>query len=104
MAFLHPLLIPEDRGIDLSMDWFFPGTSVDGFDAVMVIICRLTKLLVLVPCHKTDTAEHFLKHWFSRGYGLYQTVTTDRDSKFTSEFWVALSKQLDIQTNYAMYM
>jgi hypothetical protein len=104
-GFLHPLPIPEDRGIDLSMDWFFPGTSVDGFDAVMVIICRLTKLLVLIPCHKTDTAEKsaelFVKHWFSRGYGLPETITTDRDPKFTSAFWGAFSKQLGIQTNYA---
>jgi len=102
---LHPLPIPDDRGVDLSIDWFFPGTSVDGFDAVMVVICRLTKLLVLIPCHKTDTAEkaagHFIKHWFSRGYGLPQTITTDRDSKFTSDFWGAFSKQLDVQTNFA---
>ena len=104
-GFLHPLPIPEDRGVDLSMDWFFPGESIDGFDAVMVIICRLTKLLVLVPCHKTDTAEksaqHFIKHWFSRGYGLPKTITTDRDSKFTSGFWVAFGKQVGVQTNYA---
>jgi transposase InsO family protein len=102
---LHPLPIPEDRGVDLSIDWFFPGKSIDGFDTVMVIICRLTKLLVLVPCHKTDTAsvsaQHFIKHWFSRGYGLPKTITTDRDSKFTSEFWGAFSKQLGVQTNFA---
>ena len=102
---LHPLPIPEDRGVDLSIDWFFPGTSIDGFDSIMVIICRLTKLLVLVPCHKTDTAEksaqHFLKHWFSRGMGLPHTITSDRDSKFTSEFWAAFSKQLGVQTNFA---
>jgi hypothetical protein len=91
--------------VDLSIDWFFPGTAIDGFDTVMVIICRLTKLLVLVPCHKTDSAsmsaQHFIKHWFSRVYGLPQTITTDRDSKFTSEFWGAFSKQLEVQTNFA---
>jgi hypothetical protein len=45
----------------------------------------------------------FIKHWFSRGYGLPKTITTDRDSKFTSDFWGAFSKQLEVQTNFATY-
>jgi hypothetical protein len=54
---LHPLPIAEDRGTDLSIDWFFLNPSEDGYDSVMVVICRLTKLLVLIPCMKTDSAE-----------------------------------------------
>ncbi len=71
----------------------------------MVIICRLTNLLVLAPCHKTGTAamsaHHFFKVWFFRGYGLPKTITTDRDSKFTYVFWGVFSKQLEVQTNFA---
>ena len=43
---LHPLPIPEDRGQQVSIDWFFLPPTKDGFDAVMIIIDRLTKLLL----------------------------------------------------------
>jgi hypothetical protein len=102
-GFLHPLPIPEDRGTALSIDWFFMPRTEEGFDAVMVIICRLTKLLVLIPCRKTDSAEQsarqFVDHWFSRGMGLPEAITSDRDSKFSSKFWTAVCLQLGIKQN-----
>jgi len=86
-GFLHPLPIPEDRCQQLSIDWFFLPTSREGFDSVMVIIDRLTKLLALVLCKKSDSAQdsakQFLKYWYSTGKELPKTISSDRDSKFT---------------------
>jgi len=100
-GYLHPLPIPEDRFQEVSIDWFFLPRSVEGFDSVMVIIDRLTKLLCLVPCKKTDSAKEsarqFIKHWYSTGKGLPTTINSDRDSKFTSNFWSELRLALGIQ-------
>ena len=99
---LHPLPIAEDRATDLSIDWFFLNTSTEGYDSVMVVICRLTKPLVLIPCKKTDTAEQSAQQFmFSRGMGLPPTITSDRDSEFTSAFWTEVTKGLQIQTSFS---
>ena len=67
----------------------------------MVIICRLTKLVRLVPHHKTDSASDiaklFINNWYSHGFGLPESITSDRDTKFTSKLWTALSTQLGIK-------
>lgn len=71
----------------------------------MVIIDRLTKLLCLVPCKKTDSAKEsakqFIKYWYSTGKGLPKTISSDRDSKFTSSFWSELGLALGIKQQLA---
>jgi hypothetical protein len=98
---LHPLPIPEDRAQDISIDWIFLGKSADGYDSIMIIIDRLTKLVSLIPCHKTDTvsdsARHFVKGWYTRGFGLPKSITSDRDSKFTSDLWQEIIKIVGIK-------
>ena len=102
---LHPLPIPEDRFQCLSIDWFFLPTSTSGFDAVMVVIDRLTKLLVTIPCRSTDdapsAAKLFLQGWYARGMGLPTQITSDRDPKFLSQFWSELVTQLGITHHLA---
>jgi transposase InsO family protein len=93
---LHPLPIPEDRGQAISMDWIFLGTSKSGKDSILIIIDRLTKLVVLLPCQKTDTAEdtakQFVQGWYTRGLGLPMSITSDRDARFTSALWQEIVK------------
>jgi len=98
---LHPLPIPEDRGDDVSIDFIFLGKSKEGKDSIMIIIDRLTKLVVLLPCHKTDSTEDsaklFVKGWYTRGFGLPKTITSDRDPKFTSDLWQEIIKIVGIK-------
>jgi hypothetical protein len=98
---LHPLPIPEDRAQDISIDWIFLGKSTDGYDSIMIIIDRLTKLVALIPCHKTDTvadsARHFVNGWYTKGFGLPSSITSDRDSKFTSDLWQEIIKIVGIK-------
>lgn len=98
---LHPLPIPHERFTDISIDFTPVSKSNSGFDQLMVIVCRLTKLVRLVPHHKTDSSSDivklFIKNWYSHGFGLPETITSDRDTKFTSKLWTAISKQLGIK-------
>jgi hypothetical protein len=58
-----------------------------------------------VPCKKTDSAEdsakQFLKSWYSTGKGLPRTISSDRDSKFTSLFWAEVGRALGIEQRLA---
>ena len=67
----------------------------------MIIVDRLIKLVVLVPGMKTDTTEviarQFVHHWYSREYGLPESITSDRDKKFTSNLWSKICRKLDIK-------
>lgn len=100
---LHPLPIPEDRFKEVSIDFATINKTTSGFDTLMVIVDRLTKLVRLLPAKKDDSApqiaERFIKGWYSLGYGLPQTIVSDRDSKFSSKFWTALGDQLGIELN-----
>ena len=88
---LQPLPIPTRKWESIGMDFITQLPCTDsGYDCILVVIDRLSKLTHLVPltCTATaaDVAELFVdcvvKH-----HGLPTSIVTDRDSKFTSMFW-----------------
>ena len=89
---LAPLPVPSRRWEDVSMDLIthLPTSPESGNTSVVVFVDRLTKMTHFVPCHHTITAvqlaELFIQHVF-RLHGLPKRVVSDRDSKFTSDFW-----------------
>ena len=87
VGLLHPLPIPQDRFKDISID-FATINKVGKYDQLMVIVDRLTKLVSLVPGSKTDStekiAQRFVRSWYCRGFGVPESITSDRDARFTS--------------------
>lgn len=83
-----------------------PRTS-SGFDTIWVIIDRLTKSAHFLPIKETEEmstlARLYLKEIVSR-HGVPISIISDRDSRFTSNFWQSLQKalgtQLDMSTAY----
>nr|GEX77592.1 putative reverse transcriptase domain-containing protein [Tanacetum cinerariifolium] len=82
------------------------GLTPSAYDSIWVIVDRLTKSAHFLP-KKTDIieklAELFLKEIACK-HGVPVLVISDRDSLFTSRFWVSLQKalgtQLDLSTAY----
>nr|GEX27989.1 hypothetical protein [Tanacetum cinerariifolium] len=78
-----------------------------GYDSIWVIVDRLTKSANFLPKKKTDSieklAELYLKEIVCK-HGVHVSIISDRDSLFTSRFWVSLQKalgtQLDLSTAY----
>nr|GEY92946.1 putative reverse transcriptase domain-containing protein [Tanacetum cinerariifolium] len=78
-----------------------------GYDSIWVFVDRLTKSSHFLPKKKTDSieklAELYLKEIACK-HGMPVSVISDRDSLFTSRFWVSLQKalgtQLDLSTAY----
>lgn len=100
---LHPLPIPSDRFKEVSIDFAYINKTASGFDSLMVVVDRLTKLVSLIPSKRDDStaviAERFIRGWYSLGYGLPQSIISDRDSKFSSKLWQELGRQLGIDIN-----
>ena len=72
------------------------------YDAVQVYVCRLSRRVRLMPCRTTDTAKqtvhNFMNHMFKM-HGLPRSIVSDRDPKFTANFYKFVSEILGIKLN-----
>ncbi|KAM0712543.1 hypothetical protein Q7P37_011640 [Cladosporium fusiforme] len=72
----------------------------ESYDSILVIVDRFTKFGRFIPFRETWGAEK-LAHIFIKNvianHGTPQTLITDRDKLFTSNFWKALSQELGIK-------
>ncbi|MBW0583198.1 hypothetical protein O181_122913 [Austropuccinia psidii MF-1] len=77
------------------MSWvtgLVPGGK-ENFNAFLIIIDRFKKSMRCLPCHKEDTAiDTAMLFWNNiiSTCGVPKTSISDRDPKFTSEFWTNL--------------
>jgi len=103
---LRQLAVPTRPGQSIAMDFISMGcrsydpTTKQTYDSVFVITDRLTRICVFIPCTKeldaAGAAHLFIANWYKR-FGVPDEIISDRDSKFTSEYWTALCKQLGIE-------
>ena len=96
IGLLQPLPIPERPWSSVSMDLItqLPRT-VNGFDAIFVVVCRFTKMVHYIPCVTAATAPQLAKLFFRevvRHHGMPLSIVSDRDPRFTSLFWQGLWK------------
>ncbi|OWT42324.1 retrovirus polyprotein [Pochonia chlamydosporia 170] len=101
---LKPLPIPLQRWRDLSVDFIGPFQPTSrGFNAIMVVVDRLSKDRHFTPC-RTDMKAHDLAMLFVRDvwklHGLPDSIVSDRGPLFISEFWKAVCHRL--QTNISL--
>jgi transposase InsO family protein len=105
---IMPLPIPERSWECISMDFVvqLPLTK-DGFDAIFVVVDRMSKMIHPILTRTNITAEEAASQFFReifRIHGLPKSIVSDRDAKFTSTFWRALFKltgtALDMSTAY----
>jgi transposase InsO family protein len=99
---LKPLPIGERPWTHLSMDYIEELPDSDGFDAILVVVDRLTKQAIFLPARTTDTAtelaRQFIQHVFSK-HGLPISIISDRGKLFVSKFWKSLCQALDIRSD-----
>ena len=99
---LRFLPIPERPWSSISMDFIEGLPLSEGFDSILVIVDRLTKMALFIPTHKTLTtpqlARLFIEHVFSK-HGTPQDIVSDRGRHFISRFWATLCNALHIQSN-----
>ena len=101
---LQPLPIPAGRFQSWSLDFVTDLPPVRGNNTILVIVDRLTKYVVLIPCTMSDNkltaakvAKLFMEHIVSR-FGIPRDLIHDRDPRFTAAFWQELWSLLGTRT------
>ena len=98
----QPIVPPTTRWHTVAMDFItsLPKTAA-GFDAILTVTDILTDRVTLIKTKTTatseDTAQLFVEHVFCK-VGMPLITISDRDPKFTGEFWQAFMKKLGTKT------
>jgi transposase InsO family protein len=104
---LKSLPIPSRPWESVGIDFLGPLPTSESHNYLMVVICRLTSMVRLVPT-RTDVkasgvADLYYRHIW-KFHGLPASIVSDRDSKFTSAFWrelnAAIGTKLLMSTAY----
>ncbi len=99
---LQSLFISEQRWQDIAMNFIIDLSDSYDYNAILTVICRLSKERHYISCITDDediTAEktaEMLIQWVYRTHDLSSFIVSDRDSQFTSILWKFLCKRLSI--------
>jgi transposase InsO family protein len=89
-GYLHPLPVPQRPWQHITMDFKSAPKDKHGYDNIFVIVDRLTKQSISLPCHKEINAEGmarlFARHVYCY-YGAPESIVSDRGPQFVSRFW-----------------
>jgi hypothetical protein len=104
---LQPLPIPNQIWEDLSIDFITGLPKAKGYDAILVVVDRLSKYSHFIPLKHPYTsrsvAEIFCKE-VVKLHGIPISIVSDRDPLFMSSFWQELFKmqgtKLKMSTTY----
>jgi hypothetical protein len=94
---LTPLSIPTAPWQSVSLDLITDLPVSNGFDSITVVVDRLTKMLVCIPCNKSVSAPQLAQLFVDnvvRRFGMPEDLVSDRDPRFTSHFWRSLMELL----------
>jgi hypothetical protein len=95
---LQTIPVPEKPWYSVSMDLISKLlVTASGHDSVYVFVDRLTKMVHFVPCKEKVSAKVFAKLYVDnvfRYHCLSKEFISDRDSRFTSEFWKGVTELL----------
>jgi hypothetical protein len=102
---LHPLKILEWKWKEIGMD-FITGLSrtQKGYDAIWVIMDRLTKVAHFIPVKTTYKGSQLAKLYMSRIESLHtvpRKIILDRGSQFTPRFWKSFHENTDAKLNFS---
>ena len=96
-GFLIPNPIPSRPYQSIAMDFIVNLPWSGDFNAIFVVVDRLTKQGTFIPCTTGLTAEEFaelfVKHIVCK-FGLPDSIITDRDPRWTSDFWKGVARFL----------
>ena len=86
---LLPLPVPDHTWQDISMDFVVGLPKSQGFDAIWVVVKRLSKQRHFVPCMTTLDVEGLARLFNDnvfRLHGLPDSIVSDRGPQFAVDF------------------
>ena len=102
---LQSLPIPQWKWEKIMMD-FVVGLPCcqNGYDAIWVIVDRLTKSAHFLPMKNSDSIEKLAELYVKeivRLHGTPVSIVSDRDPRFTSRFWPSLQRALGTRLHFS---
>ena len=97
---LQPNEVPEQPWRSIAMDFIRDLSESDGYDTILVVIDRLTKMSDFISCRKDLDARQFARLFMQhivRLHRIPRDIITDRGSLFTSELWKQITEKLGIE-------
>ena len=79
------------------MDFMTHLQESKGFDSIMVVVDRVSKMAHFMLTRDTATAQEIGRLYFDKvvkHHGMQKSIILGRDPKFTSRFWRVLWKKL----------
>ncbi len=99
---LQPIISAPQPFHTLTLDFVLglPVSSPDGFDNVMSVTDKFSKAITLLPGKTTwdgkQWAEVLVERLSLLSWGIPAAIISDRDSKFTGQFWKAIFNALQV--------
>ena len=97
---LHSLPIPTRPWSSIAMDFIGPFLLSKECDYLLVVICHFSSMVHLLPTRPMASAIDIAWLWLNevvRLHGIPETIVSDRDTKFVSEFWTELHKLIGVK-------
>lgn len=92
---LQPLSIPHEPWREIAMDFITGLPKSQGFEVIWVVVDRFSRYAHFVALQHPISAKSLALTFFDNIYrlhGLPESIVSDRDSIFLSEFWKNLFK------------
>ncbi|KAI1000712.1 hypothetical protein K3495_g7486 [Podosphaera aphanis] len=99
---LQPILTPPYLFHTISIDFILalPKTPLEGWDFVMTITDKFSKVITILPGKSNWSAEEWgtnlVSHLMLVLWGLPRAIISDRDRKFTSSIWRGIFSKLGV--------
>ena len=97
---LEPLPVPSKVWKSITLDYITGLPETQGYNAVLVVVDRLSKMAHYIPTTKEvsaqETAKLMLQHVW-RLHGTPKEIISDRGPQFDSQVWKELCKDLQIK-------
>jgi len=105
MGPLHPLLVPNQQGDSVAMDFIGPLPEDEGFNCIITFTDQLNSDLWVIPTCTDISAEELAVIFFNEWYcenGLPLEIVSDCDKLFISKFWQSLHKLTRVKLKMLM--
>jgi len=96
-----PNSIPEKPWTHISVDFITKLPLVQGYDSILVVVDRLTKMVYFIPTTEKTSAEGLAKLFRDnvwKLHGLLESIISDRGPQFVAGLIRELNKMLGIES------